>query len=75
MKPRPLQPFQHIDRFRASVYKVPHGKQSILFWRKLYGRQRDLKPTKMTMDVTHRKIPAVRIQLKAPDSSITGRHF
>jgi hypothetical protein len=75
VKPRALQPFQNIGRFRPSVHKVPYGKQSVLFWRKLYGSQRDLKPTKMTMDITHRKITAVGIQLKAPDSSITGRHF
>ncbi|CAB3935435.1 hypothetical protein [Achromobacter insolitus] len=52
----------------------PHGKQSILCWGELYGSQRDLKPTKMTMDVTHRKITTVGIQLKALDSDITGRH-
>ncbi|MBE5529844.1 hypothetical protein A9J41_06805 [Laribacter hongkongensis] len=74
VKPRALQPFQNIGRFRASVHKVPYGKQSVLFWRELYGSQRDFKPTKMTMYVTHRKITAVGIQLKAPDSDITGRH-
>ncbi|KDC85987.1 hypothetical protein L519_0482 [Bordetella bronchiseptica MBORD678] len=35
VKPRALQPFQNIDRFRTSVCKVPYGKQSVLFWRKL----------------------------------------
>ncbi|MNR11278.1 hypothetical protein D3C85_1275710 [compost metagenome] len=74
VKPRALQPFQNIGRFRSSVHKVPYGKQSVLFWRKLYGGQRDLKPTKMTMNVAHRKITAVGIQMKAPDSDITGRH-
>ncbi|WP_242663393.1 hypothetical protein [Achromobacter denitrificans] len=52
----------------------PPWTQSVLFWRELYGSQRDLKPTKMTMDVTHRKITTVGIQLKALDSDITGRH-
>ncbi|KAK65383.1 hypothetical protein [Bordetella bronchiseptica] len=55
MKPRALQPFQHIGRFRASAYKILYGKQSFLFWRKLYGSQRDFKPSKP------RTIPSVRL--------------